>query len=368
MDESSRYLSNKMKAASLISMLAVVFIHAYNYTDYFLQPGTLISEGLHLGACLEFLFSNALTRFAVPLFFAISGFFFFHGKQFNKKTYFLQLKKRCRSILLVFLIFSTLSYLVCLALYYIIGDGIIPMIDERMAMVLGGGVGFLYPLLHNPFAFQLWFLAQLFIMSVISPLIYFLVKKLRWLPLVLLAALWFWDKSLNIHTYTLFNCDAYMFFTLGAYIAVNRVKIPGLYSPLKNKKLKYIFSSLWIALAVGYTIMAATLEKSTFIQTILFKLISLVGIVSIWLLIDGVAEKSLPVIETVKRNNFSVFLFHEPILHIIFMATTFYVKHDAVNMLLYFALPIVIIISCAYFGELLRKKLPRLHGVLTGGR
>lgn len=71
------YLSKKLRYIGLICMIFVVFIHAYNYQDSFLQPNTIISEGLNLGACLEFMISNALTRSAVPIFFAISGFLFF---------------------------------------------------------------------------------------------------------------------------------------------------------------------------------------------------------------------------------------------------------------------------------------------------
>lgn len=357
-----------MKTLSLVSMLAVVLIHAYNYTDNFLQPQTLISEGMHLGACIEFLFSNALTRFAVPLFFAISGFFFFYKKQFGKATYLRQIKKRCSSVLLVFLILSAVSFAVCFVFYNIVGEGVNPMIDERMVVVLSGPFGFLYALLQNPFAFQLWFLAQLFIMALISPVIYLLVKKLKWVPLVILGVLWYLDLSLTVFGYTVFNCDAYLFFTLGAYIAVNEVDLPGLNRQVKRKYLKFIFAGGWVTLSAVFTLMAATLTESTYLQTLLFKTISLLGLVSVWLIFDSAKESSCPLIKTLKRNNFAVYLFHEPLLHLIFMSVTFYVKADLVHMLLFFVLPTVIVIACAYFGELLRRKLPRVNKIITGGR
>lgn len=370
MGQNQNFLSNKMKTLSLVSMLAVVFIHAYNYTDTFLQPQTLIAEGLHPGACLEFLFSNALTRFAVPLFFAMSGFFFFYQKQFSKKMYARQVKKRCRSVLLVFLMISAASFALCFTLYQIVGSGVIPMIDERMVVVLGGPFGFLYALLQNPFAFQLWFLAQLFIMCLISPIIYFLVKKLKWVPLVVLGVLWYLDLSLNVFSfnYTLFNCDAYMFFTLGAYFAVNKIDLPGLNRPVKRKYLKLIFAGAWVALGVVFTLLAATLTESSYLQTALFKTVSLLGLVSVWLIFDREKQSNSPLIKTLKRNNFAVYLFHEPLLHIIFMTVTFYVSTNAARMALYFVLPVAIIIGCAYVGELVRRTLPGVNKVITGGR
>ena len=98
MKKTNEYLSKKISFLSMISMIAVVFTHAYNYTDTFLQPHTIITEGLHPGACVQYAISNALTRFAVPLFFMISGFLFFFGKDFGPSTYVTQIKKRCRCL------------------------------------------------------------------------------------------------------------------------------------------------------------------------------------------------------------------------------------------------------------------------------
>lgn len=370
MEKTSSYFSSKMKLITFISMLAVVFIHAYNYTDNFLQPNTLITEGLHFGACLEFLISNALTRFAVPMFFAVSGYFFFFKKDFTPKTYGKQLLKRLRSIVVVFLIFSILSFAICYIIYQITGPGVISMFDERMVEFNKGGIHILYPLLQNPFAFQLWFLVQLFIMSIMSPVIYFLVKKLKWAPLVILFVLWLFDKSLNISNYTLFNCDAYLFFTLGAYLSVNKVKLPGMNEPIKNKWVKYIFLSLWAFVGVVFTLLAATLNESSIIQLFLFKLVSLLGIVVVWLFINNINSKIFnnKIVNTIKDNNFMVYLVHEPFHHIIFMATLHYFNFDVLHIILYFVLPVIIIIGCAYFGKLLRKILPRLNNILTGGR
>ena len=149
----NEYLSKKLLFLSLVSMIAVVFTHAYNYTDTFLQPHTIITEGLHPVACVEYAISNALTRFAVPMFFMISGFLFFVGKDFGASTYVKQVKKRCRTILSVFVIFSAISFVICHLVFSFTGEGVIGMIDERITKSL------LYCLFQNPFAFQLWFLA-----------------------------------------------------------------------------------------------------------------------------------------------------------------------------------------------------------------
>lgn len=63
----------------------MVFCHAYNFFDRFLQPTTILAEQNFPGAMLQFFISNGLVRFAVPLFFAFSGYLFsvtgiLHGK------------------------------------------------------------------------------------------------------------------------------------------------------------------------------------------------------------------------------------------------------------------------------------------------
>lgn len=364
MKKMNEYLSKKISFLSLISMLAVVFIHAYNYTDTFLQPHTIITEGLHPVACVQYAISNALARFAVPMFFMISGFLFFFDKEFGASVYVKQVKKRCRSVLSVFVIFSIISFVVCHLVFKFTGEGVIGMIDERITKNL------LYVLFQNPFAFQLWFLAQLFIMSVVSPVIYFLIKKLGVIFPIILACLWFLDKQLVVGGYTLFNSDAYMFFTFGAYVAVKKSDFKTLYQKTEHKKLWIVSLVLWIIVVTSYTLFSATAEKSSYIQLIMFKLSVLLGMVSVWLSYDrfSVCLLEHPVTKTLSENNFMVYLLHEPLLHIIFMSTVTYFKSDIVHILLYFVLPVIIILLCAYTGKMLRNKCPRLNSILTGGR
>lgn len=364
MNKVNEYLSKKLSFLSLISMIAVVFVHAYNYTDTFLQPHTIITEGLHPIACIQYAVSNAATRFAVPMFFMISGFLFFFGKEFGMSFYVKQVKKRCRSVLSVFVIFSVISFIVCHVIFKFTGEGVIGMIDERITK------SFWYVIFQNPFAFQLWFLAQLFIMCIVSPVIYFFIKKMGGILLTVLACLWFFDKHLVVGGYTLFNSDAYMFFTLGAYVAVKRHDFKMLYQRTEHRKLWIVSLVLWLVVVTAYTLFSATAQKSSCIQLIMFKLSVLLGMLSVWLTYDRLSDRLLehPVTKVLSENNFMVYLLHEPLQHIIFMSTLTCFNDDIVHILLYFVLPFIIILLCAYTGKMLREKCPGLNSILTGGR
>ena len=96
-------LSSKIKIISFISIVAVVFLHAYNWSDNFLLPTTVIYEGLYLSTFTEFFISNGLTRFAVPVFFMISGYLFYLTFEFSKKGYWYKLKSRFKSLVIPYI-------------------------------------------------------------------------------------------------------------------------------------------------------------------------------------------------------------------------------------------------------------------------
>ena len=127
---------------------------------------------------------------------------------------------------------------------------------------------------------------------------------------------------------------------------------------------------MWIAIVTAYTLFSAITEKSSCIQLVLYKLSVILGVVTVWLSYDRFSARFMnhPVTKTLTENNFMVYLLHEPLLHIIFMSTITYFKADIVHILLYFVLPVIIILLCAYIGKLLRNKCPKLNGILTGGR
>ena len=96
----------------------------------------------------------------------------------------------------------------------------------------------------------------------------------------------------------------------------------------------------------------------------------ILGIASMWLTYDRLDVRLLehPSTKNLTENSFTVYLLHEPLMHIIFMSTLAYFKSDFVHILLYFVLPEIIILLCAYIGKMLRNRCPRLNSIITGGR
>ena len=368
MDE---YLSKKIRMMSFISILAVVLIHAYNFTDTRLDSWTVITEEKNIGAIIEYIISNGLTRFAVPLFFMISGYLFYCNYELSFKGYLYKLKRRGFSILIPYVIWSLLSF----GLVYILGQ----VIGMKSSVFINyanpkPSIGEL--LFSNNYAFQLWYLKALIIFTIISPIGYLAVKYVGISFIAVLGLLW----SIGFYI-GLVDTEAYLFFYIGAYIAIHNK------SDLVNKKPSKAFMItnliLWLAVSILRGILAAvgpTLAQEVDYHRLylLYKIGEIFGVVSIWSLYDYLYDifhkegKEHKLLNIAASNVFLVFLMHEPIQHILYDILLGRAGSNSASSLMhvivYFGLMIVMVISIELFAVFLRRFLPRTHKILTGGR
>ena len=362
------YLSQKLKLLSFVAMICVVFIHAYNYTDTFLQPSTMLTEGLSGGPIVQFLISNALARFATPLFFAISGYLFFaaFGK-FTFKKYFVKLGNRARTVLLPYAIWVALWTGIAALTVWAVGMDYFPILNEKLGKLFAGEW---WRVLNDPVPFQAWYLLDLFKLAILSPIIYFAVKYLRWGAPLIFAVLWAMDYSIP---YYFPNCDGMFFFTLGAYFAVREIKFPGKEHPIKRNALSYIIPCVWVALCITYAMLSAAAKQINvpwYVLSALYKLNQILGFCSVFILYDFVSDKVIhsKFVNVVASGSFFVYILHEPLQHMMFQLVLKYTNADWAHMLCYFVLPATIIATAIGLSVGIRALCPKLHSVLTGGR
>lgn len=365
------YLSKKIKFLSFFAMIGVVYCHAYNYFDRFLQSRTVLSEGANPGTMLQFFISNGLVRFAVPLFFIFSGYLFFIQFEFTWKGYLQKVLKRVRTLVVPFLIWTALAGTFLYIVYRFVGLERYSIVYEKVGVMLENGV---WSWLLNSPAFQLWYLADLFKLVIVSPIIYWLVKKCKLIPVVLFGILWILEWSFLI------NYEGLFFFTLGAYLAINKVQLSGMVSlqdmmvdKEKYKSVTKIITILWVAGCFCYALCSGTMGEAVYVSYLLlalYKINVITGLASVWRLYDINAGKwqDKKWVKTIVSCTVIVFVVHEPLQHLLTDVLLEKMTFNGVHTLIYFALPIVIILSCAGLGIVLKKVCPRVYGVLTGGR
>lgn len=357
-----RYLSEKIRFLSFFTIICVVFIHAYNYHDTYLQPTTVIHEGARICPMIQFFICNALTRFANPLYFFISGYLFFAGAQrFSRSVYAKKLKKRLVTLMLPYCIWvlawsaAGIIIVSCCKISF-------PVIDEKIGLLQSNALKAFFT---TPLPFQFWYIADLFKLAILSPVVYLLVKRLKIFAVILAAAPWIFDYSVPYMP----NCDGILFFMLGAYLAVNQVRFPGKDNPMKTTTPTALIPAAWIAVCAAYTAMSASAAPE---RALLFayKMCCALGFVSVFIVYDAASariEKSR-VIGALASCTFFIYACHEPLQHMVFQRVLEFTDADIVHMSLFFGLPLVFAAFGAAVGSLLRKAAPRVYSVLTGGR
>lgn len=357
----SKYLSRKIKFISLFAMIGVVFLHSYNFADRFLTPATRISEGFKLSAMFEYFVSNGLCRFAVPMFFMISGFLFFFKYENSIKGYKSKIAKRSYSLLTPYLLWAFISAIAILILTFFNVTAKLDIVTEHPVTQT---VDFLYCFV-NPPAFQLWYLQQLIIFTVISPLIYLLIKYTKGIILIPFCILWLLDLSFII------NSQALFFYSAGAAIAIfDKSKSFAIYNSRRNT---VVFALFWILLSALFTVLAASAPKDfaySVIMTGICKVNEIVGIIAMWLIFDHIIKRiaNKKVLLLMTGHLFFIYALHEPLLHIAYQVALFDLESSFGHVILFICLPISVIAFCIIVSMAVRKLFRPIHKLLTGGR
>lgn len=154
-------------------------------------------------------FSHVLTQVAVPMFFFISGFLFYVGiQEWQWTKYADKLKRRIKTLLVPYLSWNTVQALIIVSVmvlaYFLFGkplDRIVNWFHEIGGLtgiywsnqatavikenVIGCSVLKTYPLL-----IPMWFIRDLMVTVLLSPVIWWLLRRIPFLTLILLAICW----------------------------------------------------------------------------------------------------------------------------------------------------------------------------------
>ncbi|MFD2963936.1 MULTISPECIES: acyltransferase family protein [Olivibacter] len=351
----NKFLSEKLVVISFISILLVVFLHAYG------PDVTLKSNSGSLGFfyLLQLFLSQVIARIAVPSFFFVSGYLFFINYYPNKRSYIDKLRKRVKSIVLPYLLWSVFSF----AIFYVL-QSLPPFSrffskDLLTSYSLEQIVG---RIILRPIAYQLWFLKDLFLLCIISPALYFLTKKSYGIWIVILAFFW----SLNYSFFYIVRIESLLFFSSGSLFAIyfKHVLVKTNDNSLFTKSILLI----WIILSGlnSYFIGAGTSNEGI---TLLYKLGIIVGMLSLWNLYDLLYAKNLIKQFSFFSNSFFIYVFHEPVLTMIKkgLMSVFGVTSIS-KFCVYLIAPVSTIVIGVFLAFFIKKKYPKVYGFITGGR
>ena len=264
----------------------VVFLHSV-----LCFPGKLVE----IGCPISSYFIGFLTiGIRTPIFFFISGYcFFLNVKRFDISTYLGKLERRFHTLLVPYVLWNliVIGYLVLAHCYFpnYINNGFENVstwsfVDYvRSFWNKSGG---------DPIAYQLWFLRDLMVICIFTPVVWFVIKKLKWISLVAVVAFYLTNFEIPCKS-------ALVFFSMGAFFSINGKSFSDV---LKNIYLKYGGIYFWIVL----TLFSLAFPK----EEVLRKICILFYAAAFLLLIYYLVLKGYKMPKLLNDSNYFVYLWH----------------------------------------------------------
>ena len=302
-------------------------------------------------------FSLWLGESGVPTFFFISGYLFF----ISRKTYFQKIETRLHTLLIPYILWN----LIMLTLYgvtyafgfpQLIGDSSLSDFQLTDYLRLFWDKGSYDNGNFVPILCPLWYIRNLIIMSILSPLLYFIIRYVRELFLIVIMVWW-------LTTYhNAFIPQTILFFSLGAYFPIfniNPLKII-----IKNKTFLIL---LFIIFATGD--LFSHIVNETPINLQLHRLSLIFNIPALILSADWCVRHEYTS-NFLLDSAFIVFCVHYPIVLLLrkISISGFSNSSDLIHILLFFVCVILATIMSIGFYYFLERFFPKVKNLLSGNR
>jgi surface polysaccharide O-acyltransferase-like enzyme len=344
----SLYLSKKIKFFSFWLMIGVVVLHS-----------TLQDNGSG-SAIIQIFVSFNLMQVCVPMFFIISGYLFFLNiKSATFSVFVEKIKKRFKTLVLPYFIWSLLVFgLVYLLQYLPIIGNFFPQkfSDMNLKNIIMNAV-------ILPYNYPLWFLRELIIYVLFTPLLYYFVRygKIAFLILIFILSVVqdsFHCYIMIIHTFSFF-C-----FALGGYLGLAKHKL------IFPHKLLYLSGLIFIALNL-FLFLFKMNDEQCFDYGIkfLYNVKNIAGSLFLWLLFDKIVKfNDNFFIKKYYNYSFPVFVMHGiPTIMLVRFFQQF-IFNEYMGLLYYCLIPFVVIMFCICIAILLKRYFGKVYVILYGNR
>ena len=307
-------------------------------------------------------FSDVLPRTAVPLFYIISGYLFFRGGSFDTDVYRRKLRTRASTLLVPYLLWNLIALLFSLGMLYLRARlrGGTPDIAAWYNGMGGikafwdtGTAGF-------PFNYPLWFLRDLIVLVVLSPLIYIYAKKAGIVGLVLLFAAYILLFPLGRRG--LFMIGLF-YFTLGAYLSIRKIDFTELF-----KRWRIVAACIAVPLLVTIFF---SFSNNTVVWEYSHRVFTLFGAVATIGIVASLLQKGyLKVRPLLSNSAFFVYAAHGTIVLPLMQSVLGKIlPGNQIGLIIrYFAAPLLTVVLLVLCYWCLNRWLPKTTAVLTGGR
>ncbi len=329
-------------------IVGVVFAHAY--------PGT--SNNI-ITVFVYNLICNGLVRIAVPLLFLISGYLFFINFDLSKQTYWKKIQARRGSLFIPFLIWNCATLLI-FALAQTIPATRIYFSGVNAPISSYGLFDYFNAILgldRMPIAMQFWFIRDLMLLVLLTPVIQFLNRYVPLLFLMTLYICWmlgYWPVHIPA-------VEPVFFFSAGAFLGSRKYNIFAL------DKYGILMISIYVP-----TLLFTSLFVENPLAPYLHRIGIMLGIISAMYLSKQLVTypQSKNKLLELSAISFFVFATHEPVQLIMRKLVYRILMPESwlLELALYFIIPTCIIFFLVSAYNFLGNVAPNILKIITGKR
>lgn len=340
MKESQFY--NKIYWFTFIYSVLVVWVHAYNSELFLGRTETALTVYR-----IERILGNSIAQIAVPGFFMISSYLFYRNFTWDKLWS--KWNSRIRSILVPFILWNTIYYL-----GYVIASRL-PFVAEvvgKEAVPFGIQTA-AEAIIHYTYNYVFWYMYQLILLIVLTPVIYLGIKYFWMGILVLLGILWGIKSGASLPH---LNLDALLYYCIAAFAALHGKRIA---QGSWDKKT----GLSGVLILLGALALAGIYKTTSVVVTVMIR--GLIP-VALWLI---VSERWLCPAKAWMKYNFFLYAVHFAFVRLINKTAAMMLPgYPALPLVFYILMPVIIVVISYWLGAFLRKYLPVVWHMLHGGR
>lgn len=354
------YLNEKIRSLCLVLVGMVVFNHSTNTTlgyhdsfSTFVSTGAMDAQRAPILSFIEAFISDSLGRITVPFFFFVSGYLFFFGWQPSGKSYLGKLRRRVFTLLIPYLVWSLIGMIG----YYVIH--LITNLESIVANLQAGNydVGYVLRLfLRAEMPYHLWFMRDLMVIMLVSPLWAWIIRKAGYAALVAVLIFYFFKVQAP-----LVDQRGLCLFLAGAFFGfrMHDLKLPG-------RKCQFTLLFLWIAVAALYAGLSLWTEMNL---RVLLRALNILGLFGAWAGFDLLSDAARRWLKGKAHLRFFIYVSHEPLLTGLQAAVYPWLpQNQPAYLAAFLIIPPIIILSCTAAASVIRGRSERVYYFLSGGR
>lgn len=363
----SASIPNTIEVARVALVIGLVFLHYFAYPNSQTSPFMGLDPAHHPFATFVNSFILLFFFSAVPLLSTISGWLFFNFADNPLATIQRRIRGRFSSLLLPLIVWNILTLLIGFAIYLVVPtSGLVGSFSfdfgQANTFDLANAI---LGITRLPIAFQFWFVHDLFLTVLLSPLLWLM---LRYVPLVCAIGLglaWVAELTFGIFIRT----DVLFFFFLGGLARTRNTSLVIQWST--TRIVLSVYALLMAARALSPLVVDPTVAENLYWLDLATRLTRPLGVIACWGACLKLVDTGLGA-TMVRYGGFAFFLHaaHFPLIALVkFLLWRLVLKETDAWMLAHYVMSVALTVGVtAIAAAAIFKVSPGLYSFLAGGR